>query len=73
MNSQTANFRFFLTEIAVDYFKFDNSGRKISKLIENTVGKEKLLIMSNFSFSYSVYERRVLLWHKRTGPCMGKV
>ena len=38
-------------------FKFDEKGRKFSKWVENTMGKEKLLVMSNFSISLSVFKR----------------
>ena len=47
--------------------KLDENGRKFSKRIENTVEKEKLLVMSNFSFSHSVFERLVLHTRKTQG------
>ena len=56
-----------LKEFADDNFKFDENGRKFSKRLENTVGKEKLPVMSNFSFSYSVFKRLVLQTHKNQG------
>ena len=40
-----------LKEFEGDNFKFDENGRKISKRVENTVAKKKLLITSNFSFT----------------------
>ena len=43
-----------LKEFADDNFIFDENGSKLSKQVENIVRKEKLLIMSNFSFSHSV-------------------
>ena len=50
-----------LKEFADDNFKFDENGRKLSKQVENTVGKkEKLLITSNFSFSHSIFKRLVV-------------
>ena len=48
-----------LKEFADDNFRYDENGRKFSKWVENTVGKEKLLVTSNFSFSHSVYLRLV--------------
>ena len=49
--------RLFQTEeFADENFKLDENGRKFSKRVENTVGKKnKLLVMSNFSFSNSVF------------------
>ena len=49
-----------LKEFADDNSKFDENGRKFSTRVDNTVEKEKLRIMSNFSFSCSVFERLVL-------------
>ena len=37
------------------------------KRVENTVGKEKLLYTSNFSFSHSVFKRLVLQKCKNQG------
>ena len=51
-----------MKEIAGDSSKFDQNGRKLSKWIENTDKKEKrekekLLVMSNFSFAHNVFNR----------------
>ena len=46
-----------LKEFADDNFKFDENGRKLSKQVENSEEKEKLLVTSNFSFSHSVYRK----------------
>ena len=43
-----------------DNFKFDENSRKFSKRVYNTLGKRKLLVTSNFSFSDSVFKRLVL-------------
>ena len=56
-----------LKEFADDNSKFDENGRKFSKWIENTVGKKKLLITSNFFFALSVFKRLVLQTHKNQG------
>ena len=37
------------------------------KWIENTVGKGKLLVTSNFSFSHSVFKRLVQQTHRNHG------
>ena len=50
-----------------DNFRFDENGGKISKRVENTVGIEKLLVLSNFSFSHGVFERLVLQTCKNQG------
>ena len=43
---------------ADDNVKFDDTGSKFSKRVKNAVGKkEKLLVMSNFSNSRSVFKR----------------
>ena len=39
---QTAIFRLFQTEFADDNVKFDENGRKLSKRVENTVGKGEI-------------------------------
>ena len=57
-----------LKEVADDNFKFDQTGRKLSKRVENTVKKKgKLLVTSNFSFSHSVFKRPVLKTPKNQG------
>ena len=48
-----------LKEFADDNFKFDENGRKLSKRVKALWEKEKLLVMSNFSFSHSVFKRLV--------------
>ena len=57
-----------LRQFADSNFKLDENGRKFSNRVENTVGKkEKLLIMSNLSFSHSVFERLVVQKSKKPG------
>ena len=53
-----------------DNFTFDENGRKFSKSAENTVGKTKLLVMSNFSLSHSVFKSLILQTCK-TWACLG--
>ena len=46
---QTTNYRLFQTkEFADDNFKFDENGRKLSKWIENTVGKGEIARYEQF-------------------------
>ena len=45
-------------------FESDENGRKFSKRVENIVGKgekEKLLVMSNFSFSHNAFKTVIVL------------
>ena len=49
-----------------DNFKLDVKGRKLSKLVENTVGKGEIA-PSNFFFSLSVFKRLVLETSKNQG------
>ena len=45
---QTTNFRLFQTEFPDDNFKFDENGRKLSKRVENTVGKGEIARYEQF-------------------------
>ena len=45
---QTTNFILFQTEFADDNIKFDQNGRKLSKQVENTVGKGELARYEQF-------------------------
>ena len=40
---------------------------KLSKLVENNVGKGELLVTSNFTFYHSVFKGLVLLTGKKQG------
>ena len=53
-------------EFADNNFIFNENGRKLSKLVENTVGKGEI-ITSNFSFSRSVLERLILQTRENQG------
>ena len=52
-----------LKKFADDNFKFDENGRKFSKMVENTVGK----VTSNFSLFHGVFKRLVLQTSKNQG------
>ena len=45
---QTTNFRLFQAERADDHFKIDENGRKLSKRVENTVGKGEIARYEQF-------------------------
>ena len=56
-----------LKEYADDNFKFDENGRKLSKRVENTVGKGKIACYEQFLlfqvFSKGLFPRGVKRWH----------
>ena len=57
----------FLKEFEADKFKFDENGRKFTQTGRKHWEKEKLLVMSNFSFSQSAFKRLVLQTRKNQG------
>ena len=54
-------------EFADDNFKFDENGGEYFKRVETVWEKEKLLVTSNLSFSYTVFKRLVLQTSKNKG------
>ena len=58
-----------LKEFADDNFKFDENGSKLSKQVENNVGKRELLVTSNFPFSHSVVKRLVSQGRQKVSMC----
>ena len=55
---QTTNFRLFQTEVfADDNFRFDENGRKLSKRVENTVGKGEIARNEQFLFFPQCFEK----------------
>ena len=48
-----------MKEVADDNFKFDENGSKLSKRVENIVGKGEITRNEQFSFSHSVFRRLV--------------
>ena len=68
--SKTTNFRLFQTQkVCRRHFRSDENGSKLSKRVENTVEKEKLLVTSNFSFSHSVFKRIVSQGSQKVSLC----
>ena len=61
------NFVTILAKFADSNFKFDENGRKFFNRVETLWKKEKLLVMSNFSFSNSVFKRHILQSCKHKG------
>ena len=55
-----------LKEFADDNFKFDEN-EKVLYTSRNAEGKEKLLVMRNFSFSHSVFKKLSLQPRKNQG------
>ena len=51
---------FKLKDFAEDNLTFEENSEKFSKRVENALGKEKLIIKSNFSFSGSIFKRLAL-------------
>ena len=67
---QTTNFRLFqLKEFADGNFKFDENGRKLSKRVENTVGKGEIACYEQFSFSQIVFKRLVSQRRQKVSLC----
>ena len=60
-----------MKEFVDDNFKFDESGRKFSEPVENTVGRGEIALYKQFpppiAFSKDLYCR-----HVKTGASMGK-
>ena len=62
-----------MKEFADDNFTFDENGRKLSKQVENTVGKGEIACTSNFFFSHSVFKSLALQTHKNQGMLWERV
>ena len=58
-----------LTEFADDYFKLDENGRKLSKQVENTVGKGKIARYEPISPFPSVFKRLVSQGRQKVWLC----
>ena len=64
------NFRFFRTKVFADNnFKFDENGRKLSKWIENTVGKGEIARYEQFLLLTSVFKRFVSQGLQKASLC----
>ena len=66
--SKTTNFGLCQAErVCRRQFEFDEKNGKFSDRVENALGKEKLLVKSNFSYFRSVFKRRALQTRKNQG------
>ena len=73
------NFRLFQTEFADDNFEFDENGRKLSKRVENTVGKGEIAHYEQFLLFLQCFQKAcfpgaskgVTVWEsvKLCSPC----
>ena len=70
-----------LKEFAEDNFKFDKYGRKLSKRVENTVGKGEIVYYEQFLFFPTVFSKGVIVrewvktypsryWHSHVLVCI---
>ena len=73
--TQTRNFRLFQTErgIAEEKLKSDENDRKFFYRVEALWEKEKLLVMTKFSFSQSVFKRPITQISKKQGHVLERV
>ena len=61
-----------MKEFADDNFKLDETGRKISKRVENTVGKGEIARHEQFLLFPSVFSNNLYCRHVKTRACSGK-
>ena len=70
---QTTNFRLSkMKEFADDYFKFDENGRKLSKCVENIVGKGEIAHYEQFLLFPQCFQKVLYSRHVKTRACLGK-
>ena len=58
-----------MKEFADDNFKFDENGRKLSKQVENTVGKGEIACYKQFLLFSSVFKRLVSPRRQKVSLC----
>ena len=61
-----------LKGLADDNFKFDESGIKLSKWLENTEGKGEIARYEQFLFFLTVFSKDLSCKHVKTRACLGK-
>ena len=67
---QTTNFRLLkLKEFADDNFKFDENGRKLSKRVENTVGKGQIARYEQFLFFLQCFQKACFPGRQKVALC----
>ena len=60
-----------LKEFADDNSKFDENGKKLSKRVENTVGKGEIARYEQFLL-FPVFSKDLYCRHVKTRACLGK-
>ena len=60
-----------LKEFADDNFKFDKNGRKLSKWVENTVGKGEICSLQAISPFPTVFSKGLFPWGVKRCHCVG--
>ena len=69
-NYQMTNFRLFQTErFCRQQFQIDENGRKLSRPVENTVGKGEIARYQQFLFSHSVFKMLVSQGRQKVSLC----
>ena len=69
---QMTNFILFQTEeLAEDNFKFDENGRKLSKRVENTVGKGEIARYEQFLLFPTVFSKGLFTRGVKRCHCVG--
>ena len=58
-----------MKEFADNNFKFDENGRKLSKWVENTMGKGEIARYEQFLLFPSVFKRLVSLGRQKVSLC----
>ena len=61
-----------LKEFADDNFTFDENGRKLSKQVDNTVGKGEIARYEQFLLFPQVFSKDLYCRHVKTRACLGK-
>ena len=61
-----------LKEFADDNFKFDENSRKLSKQVENTVGKGQKCSLRAMAPFPTVFSKDLYCRHVKTRACLGK-
>ena len=69
---ETANFRFFQTErVCRRQFQIDENGRKLSKRVENTVGKGEIAPYEQFLLFPQCFQKACFPGASKRGHCVG--
>ena len=61
-----------LKDFAEDSFIFVENGRKLSKWVENTVGKEEIAHYEEFFLFPQCFQKELYCRHVKTRACLGK-